>query len=707
MDTVGGQPALSAAAQPVWLWWVLWFGLAAISVALVVLLRTRWGQSQPLRKCVVLSLLVHVLLACYATTVHIVETQIGPSRDPAMLVSLVDGLDTPAPKLDEAAAARQPWDAFASPVPDEPLDPLERAESPVDPFERATATEAELLLDEVPLPEASALESAAPEPAALAADVPIEHRPATAAAAPDTAAPQRADDRSDADDSLPDLERPTVADSLPEPAAATPREPAPSLLEGQPAPLPQLRDLAATQRPESAIDALDDLLTRPAETAAADLSTAAPAAPLEPIRRPAAAADEMQSVDRSGPASAADAADAAVDVATQNADQPASGGDEPTGQSPRLVAAPLVDIYKNRFDEDRARLVERFGGSAQTEAAVNAALQWLAANQDSDGRWHAARFGSGQEPRIAGHDRGHAGAQADTGLTGLALLAFLGAGHTHVEGQYQETVRRGLEYLRQQQAANGHLAGSATTYAHMYCHGMATFALSEAYSMTRDTQLTDPVRRAIGYTLSAQHPSTGGWRYRPGDLGDTSQLGWQLMALKSAELAGVAVPEKARLGMVRYLRSVASGRHGGLASYRPGEAASRTMTAEALASRQFLGMARENPASNEGGDFLLGELPGQAPANHYYWYYATLAMYQLQGAHWQQWNAALQEALVNAQVQEGALAGSWEPDPIWGSYGGRVYSTALAALCLEVYYRYLPLYGAASHVAREPAGDTR
>jgi hypothetical protein len=89
---------------------------------------------------------------------------------------------------------------------------------------------------------------------------------------------------------------------------------------------------------------------------------------------------------------------------------------------------------------------------------------------------------------------------------------------------------------------------------------------------------------------------------------------------------------------------------------------------------------------------LLEELPGQEETNLYYWYYGTLAMYQLQGDHWELWNKALQKSLLRTQRSDGDLAGSWDPDPVWGAYGGRVYATAMSALCLEVYYRYLPLY---------------
>jgi hypothetical protein len=90
---------------------------------------------------------------------------------------------------------------------------------------------------------------------------------------------------------------------------------------------------------------------------------------------------------------------------------------------------------------------------------------------------------------------------------------------------------------------------------------------------------------------------------------------------------------------------------------------------------------------------VMDERPSQRAANYYYWYYGTLAMFQRQGDDWQRWNAALQAELLARQQWNAPHAGSFDPDDLWGGYGGRVYSTAFAALCLEVYYRYLPVHG--------------
>ena len=115
------------------------------------------------------------------------------------------------------------------------------------------------------------------------------------------------------------------------------------------------------------------------------------------------------------------------------------------------------------------------------------------------------------------------------------------------------------------------------------------------------------------------------------------------------------------------------------------------MTAEALVCRQLLGMTRTNPAGQEAAEFLLQEPPGVGQTNAYYWYYATLGLFQLQGPQWERWNTGLLDSLVKSQRTDGALAGSWDPDETWGNYGGRIYNTALSTMCLEVYYRYAPL----------------
>ena len=372
--------------------------------------------------------------------------------------------------------------------------------------------------------------------------------------------------------------------------------------------------------------------------------------------------------------------------------------------SSKALPSPSTDVpaeYQLRVAADRLELARPFGADQDTEAAVAAALNWLASAQSNDGSWNAKQHGGGTETHALGENRNGTGDRADTGVSGLALLAFLSGGHTHRTGEHQAVVLRGLQYLIGAQMPSGDLSGpkqvggdASVLNARMYCHGIAMLALAEAYAMTHDVALREPLTLAIGYSLQAQDPRGGGWRYRPGDPGDLSQFGWQAMALRSAERSGIRIDALCKQRMLMFLDSCATGPAGGLARYRPREgAASPTMTAEALACRTLLNHRGTAASQIEARNYLMANLPGSSQANVYYWYYATLALFQMQGESWQRWNLAMKTTLVQSQKPAyDALGGSWDPDQLWGGYGGRVYSTAMSCLCLEVYYRYLPLY---------------
>ena len=397
---------------------------------------------------------------------------------------------------------------------------------------------------------------------------------------------------------------------------------------------------------------------------------------------------------------------AAVEAASASA-----GGDH----SPALpaaggAAAPshVPPIYADRMAGRRSAAAAARGGSVETERAVQSALAWLAATQSADGRWNAARHGGGEERSVPGHHRHGVGAKSDHGVTGLSLLAFLGAGNTHQEGPYSEAVARGIGFLVDRQRADGSLAGDAEFFAALYCHGMAAIALAECCAMTGDATLRPSLEKAVGYTLSMQSPSTGGWRYAAGDKGDTSQLGWQVMLLTSGRQAGLTGMESAEARARTFLQSVSSGRAGGLAAYRPGERPSMAMTAEALACRLFLGMPADHPCVGEAVEVLARSPPETRSPNAYAWYYATLASFHAGGPQWEAWNRQLQAALLPLQRRESSgLDGSWDPDPVWGGHGGRVYATAMAAMTLEVYYRHLPMHRQTLPIAGVPSQPPR
>lgn len=362
-----------------------------------------------------------------------------------------------------------------------------------------------------------------------------------------------------------------------------------------------------------------------------------------------------------------------------------------------LVRVPAT--YQLRSVEERKLATRQFGGTNESEQAVELALKWLASVQHRDGFWDADRFGAGTaKESTAIHERPNVGRDADTGVTALAVLAFLGAGHTPDNGEYAANVRQALRWLIGQQTRSGYLGGQADFIAGMYCHGMATFALAEANAMlstTTDTLwLREPLVRAVAYIVDQQTPD-GSWRYvnRQNSYGDMSMFGWQLMALKSAEVGGVPVPGTTKQLMVAFLNDMSRGRSGGLASYRKiDREVTPTMTAEALFCKQMLGLQRSHASSDEAIRYLLQHLPDRASLNYYYWYYGTLAMFQYGGEPWRRWNEQVRDLLISEQTQKGQFAGSWEPRDEWGLYGGRIYSTAIATLSLEVYYRYLPLY---------------
>jgi hypothetical protein len=432
-----------------------------------------------------------------------------------------------------------------------------------------------------------------------------------------------------------------------------------------------------------------------------------------PVDREQAAADAAAPADfvplleiPAADLAAADAAEAAAAPADPAAaPQPVSTAEAATAGTVAGLAAgstgrAVPEVYADRAAGRRALAAAAWGGTPDTERAVQAALEWLAAAQSADGRWDAARHGAGVERSVQGHHRSHAGLKGDHGVTGLALLAFLGAGHTPDTGRHADTVARGLRFLRERQRADGSLAGDAEFFAVLYCHGMASIAVAEAVALTGDETLRPTLERAVRYSLALQHPATGGWRYAAGDRGDTSQLGWQLMLLASARHAGVPGLERAEAGARSFLATVSSGRFGGLAAYRPGERPTAAMTAEAAYCRMLLGGPADHPAVGEALAFLARSPPDPRHPNAYAWYYSTLAAFHAGGPQWEAWNGRLQEALLPLQRREPAgLAGSWDPDPVWGGHGGRVYSTALSAMTLEVYYRHLPMHRRAVAVA--------
>jgi hypothetical protein len=361
----------------------------------------------------------------------------------------------------------------------------------------------------------------------------------------------------------------------------------------------------------------------------------------------------------------------------------------PAGSGTAAAVNPAM--IAGRSSTARAEIVRQEGGTSATEAAVARGLRWLAQHQNDDGSWSLDRF------HKAGECQGRCsrpGFHSDTAGTALALLPFLGAGQTHRQGQYKAVVESGLRWLIEQQRPNGDLP-SPFRNTHMYAHGQGAIVLCEAYALTQDPLLHEPAQRAIDFIVAAQH-SGGGWRYQPGERGDTSVVGWQLMALRSAQIGYLDVPPETLERAMKYLDDAQTDSLGSRYAYMPGNNTSHVMTAEALLCRQYAGWPQDHPGLVEGVDYLLEQhLPqpkDQLKLNMYYRYYAAQVMHHMGGRAWDRWNYRVRDMLVNTQETKGHAAGSWTPRVGHDEAGGRLYQTALAVCTLEVYYRHLPLY---------------
>ena len=343
------------------------------------------------------------------------------------------------------------------------------------------------------------------------------------------------------------------------------------------------------------------------------------------------------------------------------------------------------------------------GGKA-TARAIELALEWLKKHQDDDGRWDADEF---MKHDVDGEPcDGPGNPVHDVGLTGLALLAFLGDGSTMRSGPYQDVVKKGVRWLRNQQDMETGLFGTNNSHEFIYNHAIAAFAMVEAYGLSDYNLLKKNAEKALGYLEYHRNPYSV-WRYQPQDgENDTSVSGWAILAYKSASDFGIDVNKQTFKLMQAWLDQMTdpvSGRtgyleRGGWSSRRQGDHAVRfprengeCMTAVSLLVRFFLGNTPDDDKMMATqADLIAKQLPKWEDGyiDHYYWYYGTYALYQFGGRQWNTWENSLTSAVVKKQREDGNYLGSWDPVGVWGDDGGRVYSTALLCLTLEAYYRY-------------------
>ena len=342
-----------------------------------------------------------------------------------------------------------------------------------------------------------------------------------------------------------------------------------------------------------------------------------------------------------------------------------------------------------RSVEVRSAALARGGGKPSSDQAVINALRWLKKVQNPDGTW---------------------GKQYPGGMSGLALLCFLGHGETPASKEFGGTVANAINAMLTngtKNKGNLHPKGGIEPYQ----HGMATYALCEAYTMTKDERLAPVITQAVAYILKGERPD-GGWAYNyslaPDTDGkinsDTSVSGWQIQALKAAKLTGLPIDgiHEALDNSMKNLDRVFNPKNGSY-GYRKAGDHTYTLTGVGVLSKVVYEGRIDFKARAGIKDILAGPpVNYDAPtANLYAWYYNTQACFQVGGSAWQKWNRMFQDELVAHQSPEGfwiptkGLTPDGKPREPGGlavadTIDGQLYRTCLCALMLEVYYRYLP-----------------
>ncbi len=397
------------------------------------------------------------------------------------------------------------------------------------------------------------------------------------------------------------------------------------------------------------------------------------------------------------------------------------------------------------------------GPTVPIDKAVRHGLLWLCRHQNPDGSWSPRSMHDRcdpaapcLDPKIAVNDH------YDEGLTSLAVLAFLGAGFSHTSDLYLvdardakryragDVVKKGLQWLRDRQNPDGSFSKDRPF---LYNEALATMALSEAYGMSGAKYWRDPAQRGVDFVERAQRPSPTsgtarwGWRYGSRDdvlqaIGsatdpdrmrqlydaDTSVTTWCVMALKSAELSKLSVDAASLAGALDFAKFVTAddGSVGYLDKQSAGAAVSgpfsegfvyhpTTMCALGMCIRIFAAHDPTDPILDRSAAKIVADLPAASKdgrtIDYYYWYYASLALNQLDGPdsprksgkYWNPWNKAMVEALLTLQdeTQGSCREGGWRMNDRWASASGAgaIYSTAMSVLTLEVYYRYPNAFG--------------
>jgi hypothetical protein len=341
----------------------------------------------------------------------------------------------------------------------------------------------------------------------------------------------------------------------------------------------------------------------------------------------------------------------------------------------------------------------------EVDRSVGQALEWLAAQQQSDGSFPTKSSG---QPAV----------------TSLCVIAFLSCGHTPGKGPYGDRLDRAVDFVLGCQRGDGLFTVDATelpadvwnegTQTATYNHAIAGLMLGEVYGQTSGRQannIQQAIERGLIYTRDLQRrPKRGaidewGWRYiedvptSSGDLGGTADISvtaWHLMFLRSARNAGFDVPEshvKEAMAFVRRCYQPETGAFS-YALYANGRLPTRATTGAGvlslfLAGRYDAAIARKSGAWILAHPFDRYNQSRLHDGDRYFYsaYYCSQATYQLGGRYWEEFYPPLVDVLIRHQAADG----SWGPE-MQDAVFGNAYSTALAVLCLTPPYQLLPIY---------------
>jgi hypothetical protein len=323
-----------------------------------------------------------------------------------------------------------------------------------------------------------------------------------------------------------------------------------------------------------------------------------------------------------------------------------------------------------------ARAADEPKKDKELEATVNKALEYLKNQQREDGSWSPGRGGR------------------NIAVTGLAVMAFLSAGHVPGEGPYASTVEKGIRAVLKAQQANGLIAFDGNL--EMYQHGICTLMLAEVAGMT-EGPLADEVRKklekAILVTLKAQRKdgvNRGGWRYNVNGYDtDISVTGWQVMSLRAAKNLGCDVPPEAIDRAIEYIKRCQDPSTGGF-RYMPGNHVTVACTGTSILALELCGKEQHRSADVLKAAGYLLKFPPRWRGEHfsYSMYYCSQATFQLGGQYWNSYREQMHKVLFENRSD----SGGWIGDDQWSRTYGASYTTAMAILALTVEYRYLPIY---------------